>query len=132
MGVYALFHQVVKTIYVQEGVLGFYSACRPTVARNILFVIATFTANDVLKQKILKACDSSNTDGSSFSNELYVKQNLLTGISSALIGAIITHPADVVKTQLMTQAASKALPYTSTMDYIQTIWKTEGVAAFNS
>uniref|UniRef100_A0A7S4VF83 Mitochondrial carrier protein n=1 Tax=Ditylum brightwellii TaxID=49249 RepID=A0A7S4VF83_9STRA len=133
-GVYASFRQAVKTIYAQEGLLGFYSAWRPTMARNIPFVIATFTANDVLKQKLLKARDSSDdADASdSSSNELSVKQNLLIGVSSALIGAIITHPADVVKTRLMTQAASKALPYTSTMDCIQTIWKTEGVAAFYS
>ncbi len=40
--------------------------------------------------------------------------------------------ADVIKTRMMTQAASTALPYKSTMDCIQTIWKTEGWKAFYS
>lgn len=40
--------------------------------------------------------------------------------------------ADVIKTRMMTQGASSAVPYKSTMDCIQTIWKTEGWKSFYS
>jgi len=120
-GVYSSFRQAFTTIYQTEGVRGFYSAWRPTMARNIPFVVVTFTANDWMKQRLVKDRESK---------ELSVGENLVVGISSALLGAFITHPADVVKTRMMTQAASAALPYTSSMDCVRTILKMEGVASF--
>ena len=122
-GVYSSFRQACATIYQQEGIRGFYSAWRPTMARNVPFVVVTFTANDLMKQRLLKNRESK---------EFSVRENLVIGISSALCGAVVTHPADVVKTRMMTQAASTAIPYTSNMDCIQTIFKTEGVAPFYS
>lgn len=124
-GVYSSFRQACKTIYQQEGIRGFYSAWRPTMIRNVPFVVVTFTANDVIKNKILSKRGNE-------SKELSVRENLVVGISSALLGAVVTHPADVVKTRMMTQAASTAIPYTSNMDCIRTIAKTEGIAPFFS
>jgi solute carrier family 25 S-adenosylmethionine transporter 26 len=139
-GVYSNFRSAVATIYKTEGVRGFYSAWRPTVARNIPFVVATFTAMDYLKRSTLESKrkryeiehggDAKFNQNESLS--LTVVENLVIGISSSLIGATLTHPADVIKTRMMTQAASKALPYSSTMDCIQTIWRTEGVTPFYS
>lgn len=124
-GVYSSFRQACKTIYQQEGIRGFYSAWRPTMIRNVPFVVVTFTANDIIKHRILSKRGHE-------SKELSVRENLVVGISSALLGAIVTHPADVVKTRMMTQAASAAVPYTSNIDCIQTILKTEGIASFYS
>ena len=146
-GVYSSFRNAVGTIYRTEGVRGFYSAWRPTVMRNVPFVVATFTTMDFLKQYRLESrsnskegCAASSFNANSNDHHahsdkplsLTVAENLVIGIVSSLVGATLTHPADVVKTRMMTQAASKALPYSSTMDCIQTIWNTEGIQAFYS
>lgn len=139
-GVYDNFRSAVVTIFETEGIRGFYSAWRPTMARNVPFVVATFTAMDVLKRKTLASKREryqslNDVDGNKNNKDLSsltVVENLVIGISSSLIGATLTHPADVIKTRMMTQAASKALPYTSTMDCINTIWRTEGIKSFYS
>ena len=129
-GVYSSFRSAVTTIYKTEGIAGFYSAWRPTVARNVPFVVAAFTTMDFLKQKRLQQKQQNGTVGGD--TALTVGENLVIGISSALIAGTLTHPADVIKTRMMTQAASTALPYKNTVDCIQTIWNTEGWKAFYS
>lgn len=146
-GVYSSFRNAVGTIYRTEGLRGFYSAWRPTVVRNVPFVVATFTTMDFLKQYRLESRSyandvNANANANGNGNDhrmdndkqlaLTVAENLVIGIISSLVGATLTHPADVVKTRMMTQAASKALPYSSTMDCVKTIWNTEGIRAFYS
>jgi hypothetical protein len=87
-----------------------------------------FTTNDLLKQKVLNKC---RKDGDEFS-ELSVLDSLVIGVASTLIGAVIAHPAAVINTRMMTQGASAAIPYLSTMDCTQSIIKTEGFASFFS
>ena len=134
-GVYSNFRNAVMTIYRTEGVSGFYSAWRPTVARNIPFVVCTFTAMDALKHWRLDSKIGIQNNDHERDNDtmtLTIVENLIIGISASLIGATLTHPADVIKTRMMTQAASKAIPYSSTLDCIQTIWRTEGLKPFYS
>jgi solute carrier family 25 S-adenosylmethionine transporter 26 len=130
-GVYSSFRNACVTIYRNEGVRGFYSAWRPTMARNVPFVVACFTTNDMLTRKILNKRKNMGAE-SEFSSALSVSESALVGIASALVGAAITHPADVIKTRMMTQGASAAIPYLSTMDCVQTILKTEGIASLYS
>ena len=89
-GVYPSFRSAVSTIYKTEGVVGFYSAWRPTVARNVPFVIAAFTTMDFLKQARMKQKQRNNESGVDAS--LTVGENLIVGISSALIAGTLTHP----------------------------------------
>lgn len=116
-GVYSSFRQAVATIWKTEGPLGFYSAWRPTVSRNVPFVITTFTTMDFMKKRLLKDRDAA---------ELTTIENLVVGMGSALVGGIVTQPIDVVKTRMMTQAASTAVPYASALDCIVTVAKEEG------
>lgn len=127
-GIYSSFRHACRTIYREEGVRGFYSAWRPTVARNVPFVIVTFSTQDVLKQKRLKRTCVDESE----KRELSVKENLAIGVSSALAAAVVTQPADVIKTRMMTQAASSAVPYSSTFDCIKTILRTEGIVSLYS
>ena len=53
-------------------------------------------------------------------------ENLAVGITSALIAGVVTQPIDVIKTRMMTQAASAATPYTSAVDCALTVVRTEG------
>jgi hypothetical protein len=53
-------------------------------------------------------------------------------LTLSLTSCISMSAADVIKTRMMTQGASSAVPYKSTMDCIQTIWKTEGWKSFYS
>ena len=89
-GVYSSFRVAVATIYKTEGVLGFYSAWRPTVIRNIPFVVATFTSMDYLKQ--LRLGQKKRNNKGSDDIELTVAENLAIGVASSLIGATLTHP----------------------------------------
>lgn len=127
-GIYSSFRQACRTIYREEGVRGFYSAWRPTMARNVPFVIVTFSTNDLLKQKRLrKSCGNDEK-----TNELSVKENLAIGVTSALVAAVVTQPVDVIKTRMMTQQASTAIPYSSAFDCASTILRKEGVRALYS
>ena len=117
-GVYDSFRQAVGTIYRTEGVRGFYSAWKPTMTRNVPFVMTTFTTMDVLKRKRLKQTGKK---------VLSVWENMVIGVSSAMVAGLVTQPVDVVKTRMMTQAASSAVPYKSALDCFTTIVRTEGV-----
>ncbi|CAM9942250.1 unnamed protein product, partial [Heterosigma akashiwo] len=122
-GVYTSFRDAVQTIYQTEGVQGFYSSWKPTMTRNVPFVITTFTTQDFLKRHRLKG----ETD-----TELSFVENIAIGMSSALVGGILTNPVDVVKTRMMTQAASTAIPYSSALDCFVTILRKEGPMTFYS
>ena len=121
-GVYSNFREAATTIWRTEGILGFYSAWKPTVSRNVPFVITTFTFRDVLRNQLKSMRHHSkrkNTD-------LGTLDNLGVGIMSALVAGFVTQPIDVIKTRMMTQASSKAVPYSSALDCAMTVLKTEG------
>jgi solute carrier family 25 S-adenosylmethionine transporter 26 len=121
-GVYTSFRQAVGTIYKTEGIFGFYSAWKPAMARNVPFVMTTFTTMELLKRERMK-----RKSGDDRQKELGLIENMVIGMSSALVAGFLTQPADVVKTRMMTQAASTAVPYSSAFDCLQTIVKTEGM-----
>ena len=52
------------------------------------------------------------------------------GVCSALAAAVATQPFDVVKTRMMTQAASTAVPYKGVGDCVLSMWRSEGPASF--
>jgi len=121
-GVYPSFRNAVATIYQTEGIPGFYSAWKPCMARNVPFVMTTFTTMEVLKRQLAKRKKKDGGD-----NNLNLLENMVIGMSSALVAGLVTQPVDVVKTRMMTQAASVAVPYTSALDCLVSIIKTEGV-----
>ena len=55
---------------------------------------------------------------------------LAAGIGAATVGCLITQPVDVIKTRMMTQAASNLTPYTSVLDCVGSIFRDEGVSTF--
>jgi solute carrier family 25 S-adenosylmethionine transporter 26 len=122
--IYPSFRSAVQSIARDEGIRGFYSAWKPTMARNIPFVIITFTTMDFLKTILLRR----NAE----KRELGIWDNVVLGMSSAFVAGAATNPADVIKTRMMTQAASTQVPYSSAMDCMQTIIRTEGLGTFYS
>ena len=121
-GIYPSFRVAVSSIAKEQGIRGFYSAWRPTMARNVPFVMTTFTAMDLIKSFRLKRQPGKE--------ELSVLENVFTGMSAALVAGCITQPVDVIKTRMMTQAASNQVPYSSALDCFLTILRTEGPAKF--
>lgn len=117
-GVYKNFREALQKIYSTEGLLGFYSAWKPTVSRNVPFVITTFTSREIMQRKIIKYKERHELKLSS-------ADNLLIGVASALLAGVVTQPIDVIKTRMMTQAASNAVPYTSALDCAYSIIRTE-------
>jgi solute carrier family 25 S-adenosylmethionine transporter 26 len=120
--IYPSFRSAVESIAREEGIRGFYSAWKPTMARNIPFVIITFTTMDFLKNILLQR----NAE----KRELGIWDNVVLGMSSAFVAGAATNPADVIKTRMMTQAASAQIPYSSAIECMQTIIRTEGLGTF--
>ena len=105
----------------EEGLAGFYTGLVPTCSRNIPFVVTTFTTFSFLKARLRER---------SGEDELSTASNLLAGVTSALLGALLTQPVDVVKTRMMTQAASSAVPYSGLADCVKCMWDQEGPGVF--
>ena len=61
---------------------------------------------------------------------LAFKDSLCIGVLSAMAASALTQPVDVVKTRMMTQAASTAAPYADAVDCVRTMARTEGLTAF--
>lgn len=120
-GIYPTFTHAVISIGRKEGLRGFYSAWKPTMARNVPTMIITFTTMDHLKAFRLK---QNNT------TELSMWENIAIGVSSAFVSGLATNPIDVIKTRMMTQASSIQKPYSSAMDCGWTILRTEGPWTF--
>ena len=127
-GIYPSFRAAVSSIAKEEGILGFYSAWTPTMARNVPFVVTTFTSQDFMKSYILKKRQNQTNKGKSDNSpeSLTITENTIIGMAAALVAGILTNPVDVVKTRMMTQAASTQQPYKSALDCLVTLWRTEG------
>ena len=121
-GIYPDFGTAVRTIWSKErGIKGFYVGWKPTVARNLPYVVLTFTTFNHWKTQELKRLQSTSLD---------TETALRFGMGAALIGCLVTQPLDVVKTRMMTQAASNAVPYSSAMECVKSIVRDEGFGAF--
>ena len=120
-GIYPNFGTAVRTIMRTSGPAGFYVGWLPTVSRNIPFVVCTFTTFAALERRQLRTTGAT---------ELGFADSLRVGVLSALAAAFVTQPFDVVKTRMMTQAASSAAPYKSVADCVRTMWRVEGPTAF--
>lgn len=122
-GIYSDFATALKTIWASEGLKGFYTGWAPTVARNLPYVTITFTTFNHWKTQELKRTGSADLD---------TRTALKFGMGASLIACIMTQPIDVIKTRMMTQAASNLVPYTSAMNCITDMFKTEGISSFYS
>ena len=117
--IYPNFGAAVKSIAQKEGIRGFYAAWKPTMARNVPFVMTTFTTMDILESALLKRSPEKKS--------LSTAQTVSIGVAAAFVAGIITNPMDVIKTRLMTQAASTQVPYSSALDCVVSIVRTEGI-----
>ena len=119
-GIYPNFRTAVTTILATKGLGGFYEGGAVTISRNLPFVVITFCTFDMLKERL------KHTDGT----PLTTVENVLAGVAASLIGGLCTQPIDVIKTRLMTQAASSAVPYKGVLDCARTMMLAEGPAIF--
>jgi solute carrier family 25 S-adenosylmethionine transporter 26 len=117
--IYPSFRAAVAAIARTEGLRGFYAAWKPTMARNVPFVMTTFTTMDAMQAALLRRRPGQES--------LTTLETVATGVVAAFIGGVLTNPADVIKTRLMTQAASAQVPYTSALNCLVTVVRTEGV-----
>ena len=117
--IYPSFGVAVKSIAQKEGIRGFYVAWRPTMARNVPFVMTCFTTMDMLESQLLRRRPEKKS--------LSTGETVAVGVAAAFVAGVITNPMDVIKTRLMTQAASTQVPYSSALDCLVTIVRTEGV-----
>ena len=120
-GIYPNFGNAVTSIWRLQGPPGFYAGWLPTVSRNVPFVVCAFTSFAAMEKRRLQTTGEAT---------LGLADSLTIGVLSALVAGFVTHPVDVVKTRMMTQAATSATPYKSVPDCIATMWRAEGPASF--
>lgn len=125
-GVYGSFREAVATIWTAEGVRGFYSAWRPTAARNVPFVVAAFTASDALRRRLRARRARAAAAAGTAPSAPTALEDAGLGVGAALLACVLTQPLDVVKTRMMTQAASAAVPYGSALECAGSVLRTEG------
>jgi len=91
------------------------------VARNLPYIVITFTAFNHWKTKELKKLGKTSLD---------TNTAVRFGMGAALLGCLGTQPLDVIKTRMMTQAASNLQPYSSGFNCLKDIIATEGFSVF--
>ena len=123
--IYPNFRTAVKTIFTTEGITGFYTGWAPTVARNLPYVVITFTTFNHWKTSYIRRQEELGLD-----TTLDTKTAMKFGVGAALIGTLVTQPIDVVKTRMMTQAASNLTPYPNAFACVKDIIATEGIGNF--
>lgn len=124
--IYPNFRTAVKTIFTEEGIKGFYTGWAPTVARNLPYVVITFTTFNHWKTKELQRQEEEGN----LHPSLDTATSMRFGVGAALIGTLFTQPIDVVKTRMMTQAASDLVPYPNALACVTDIIQTEGIGNF--
>ncbi|KAI8320212.1 mitochondrial carrier [Martensiomyces pterosporus] len=80
---------VVRTIYTEQGVLGFYNGISAAVLRQMTYSMARFATYEMLKKQL------SNEDGS-----LPFYRMAISGVVAGAIGGICGTPADIVLVRL--------------------------------
>ena len=82
--IYPSFTVAVKSIAQTEGIKGFYAAWRPTMARNVPFVMTTFTTMDMLKSTLLRRHPEKQS--------LSTAETVVVGVAAAFVAGVITNP----------------------------------------
>jgi solute carrier family 25 (mitochondrial S-adenosylmethionine transporter), member 26 len=73
--------------------------------------MTTFLTMDAMKtRRLQQKLLNGSGDGD---NQSSVGENVLLGVTIALVAGMVTNPADVIKTRMMTQSASSQIPYAS-------------------
>ena len=130
-GIFESFRKGVLSIWREEGIRGFYTGAIPTAARNVPFVVVTFTMFGSLEKFLLdKKNQNSVESGLPPIRSLSSWESLTIGVSAASVACLLTQPVDVIKTRMMTQAASNLPPYNSVLDCVSSILRNEGVSKF--
>ncbi|CAH1100938.1 unnamed protein product [Psylliodes chrysocephalus] len=113
-----------KTICKQNGVKGLFRGVSASIPRGAIGSISQLLGFDYSKQMLLKY-------------EYFKDKKILTAFLSSMVGgvgiSITMTPFDLIMTRLYNQpidASGKGLLYTSYMDCVSKIYKTEGISAF--
>jgi solute carrier family 25 S-adenosylmethionine transporter 26 len=106
--IYPDFGTAVSTIWKSEGLKGFYVGWAPTVARNLPYVVITFTTFNHWKTQELKKREGTQ------SANLDLKTSLRFGMGAALIGCLATQ---VHLSTNHTCHASRSAHYTNTFTF---------------
>jgi hypothetical protein len=110
---------IIKNIYKNEGILGFWSGVRPNISRAFLVNAAEIGSYDHFKNELLN-------------NNIIKSDGLLLRITSSfgagIVSTIVSTPVDVVKTNQMNEAGRQSLIKSKSMfKRIFYIWKNNGI-----
>lgn len=109
---------VAKSVYKKEGLLGFWAGLQPNVARTFLVNAAELGTYDQAKQGFLPLCGENNQWMA------HLGASAVAGVTSA----VVSTPADVIKTRLMNQAGH-GHNYSGVLDAVRSTLEKEGVRA---
>lgn len=125
IGMYPSMVSAIAQIYTHSGLLGFYAGGSAAVARNVPFVCTAFTVFAMFKQWHVKR-ERIRGHGSDTAT-LSLRHSMAFGMASAAVACVVTHPADVVKTRLMTDVT-----FQGPMHTLASIVANEGTATLFS
>jgi solute carrier family 25 (mitochondrial uncoupling protein), member 27 len=115
-GMLATFQQIIR----QEGILGLWRGSTPAIQRAALVNLGELTTYDVAKRKLIESGLVSG--GGKDTLAVHISSSMCSG----LISAVVSTPADVVKTRLMSQDPLKP-QYKGMIHCCQKTFEKEGV-----
>lgn len=124
--------QVIKTIYKQAGLKGFYPSYRATILRNVPSAVIRFTLYEEFKHHLAKRTKVSKSGAHTGKKEVEDENNkmsrqhllyLIAGSIASSISSGLTTPLDVIKTRISTGLLP---PSTGVLSALKMIARTEG------
>ena len=114
---------VMKMVYENSGIRGFWAGCTPNIARTFIVNAAELGSYDQIKTEVLIPLVGDNPIA-------HIGSSGLAGVISAMVST----PVDVVKTRLMNEAGSSAKGSVSSNMFVRgtNIFREEGVSAMYS
>eukprot|EP00239_Pterosperma_sp_CCMP1384_P005631 CAMPEP_0197850224 /NCGR_PEP_ID=MMETSP1438-20131217/14677_1 /TAXON_ID=1461541 /ORGANISM="Pterosperma sp., Strain CCMP1384" /LENGTH=296 /DNA_ID=CAMNT_0043463269 /DNA_START=83 /DNA_END=973 /DNA_ORIENTATION=- len=108
----------------EEGVMGIFSGCAPTVVRAAVLNCGMFVSQDIAKTQFSALTGAPKTD-------LYQVQ-APSAMTAGFFAAACSLPLDMVKTRIqkMKPDANGNMPYSGNMDCVMKIFKNEGPLGF--
>lgn len=144
IGIYNNISHALKTVISKRQIPRLYTGLSAQLSRDVPYAAAEFLVYENLKSSIYTFRNQSkqqNDDDNVKDEQLGKVDGLLIGALAGAFAAIISNPADVVKTRLMTQIKSQGTanatgiqvtvqPYKGVRDAFQRIAKEEGMKTF--
>ncbi|KAG6549789.1 hypothetical protein Mapa_008770 [Marchantia paleacea] len=128
-GIYRNVFEATTSVWMKEGVTGFYRGYTAMVARDIPYSALQFMTFEILKRRRLRTRLNSKQQSKPKNGEGMMTDMWMGAIAGA-VASTLTTPLDVVKTRVMTQTLAGRALYPGLPATVKQIWIEEGLVGF--